>query len=180
MRKSNINNNNAINRNEMTIAEVCKIKDKRVANPIDYKSVFMDEVCVGSIDDTSAINSQDDKMEDANSENDMSKKAKRRMTAMKKAKDAIDKKKPCKNFKKWWRNDEICKFYKAMMVCGINFSLIEAYMGYSRTQKQIKLRYTTECKQRPHLIDQVTKFRGKIDDEDFKNIMESISQNVKE
>lgn len=166
---------------DMTIAQLCQIKVKRAHRkqyPPPCISSYMDEVCVGSIEEIGR--SEDDKLDETKMDNDNSEKAQKRIAASRKAHAAREAKKPCKNFKKWWRNDEVCLFYKAMMACGINFSLIEAYMGYTRTQKQLKLRYTTECKQRPHLIEQVIQFRGSIDDADFTRIMDSISHNINE
>ena len=186
-----INNNNSNDNNDncnssMTIAQLCKIRDKKTTKKTDYKSLFMDEVCIGSIDDIASRSEDDADKSDRSTINNSPiniKGSKDKMNAMKpskiKSKSNNDSSR-CKNFKKWWRNDEICKFYKAMMVCGINFSLIEAYMGYTRTQKQLKLRYTAECKMRPQLIDQVTTFKGSIDDDAFNAIMSSIAENVKE
>ncbi|ELP93451.1 hypothetical protein EIN_059360 [Entamoeba invadens IP1] len=144
----------------LTLSEVCHLKLSK-APQNKFTNRFCDEICVGSVEETD----KSERLEKAN------KALENHKEEMKPRSDKG------KAYKKWWKEDEVCNFYKGLMACGVDFSLLEAYFNYTRTRTQLKNKYKVEAKIRPDLIEKVTNFRGQIDDEDFKRIMGSIGAN---
>lgn len=57
-----------------------------------------------------------------------------------------------KNYKKWWRKEDILKLYQGLMEVGYNTELLALYFNYKWTPKQIRDKLKREEKIRPKLI----------------------------
>lgn len=57
-----------------------------------------------------------------------------------------------KNFKKWWRKEDILKLYQGIFELGYNVELLEIYLNHKWTSKQIRDKIKREKKIRPKLI----------------------------
>jgi len=57
-----------------------------------------------------------------------------------------------KNYKKRWRKEDILKLYRGILELGYNIELLEIYLNYKWSPKQIKDKIKREEKIRPELI----------------------------
>lgn len=57
-----------------------------------------------------------------------------------------------KNFKKWWKKEDVLKLYQGILEVGYNIEFLEVYLNYKWTTKQIKDKIKREEKIRPELI----------------------------
>ena len=152
---------------DMTGKTVAECYNMRIGRAKENKTIQEinevddDEICVGSIDDMTEKSVEDN--ETANN---------------KKPRDVDDKKeKKAKNFKKWWKKEEVIELYKAIIACGLNFSMIEAYMKYTRTRQQIKLRYKVEYKLRPEIMNKAINANLVMTPEVMKEIIDNYNEN---
>ena len=58
-----------------------------------------------------------------------------------------------KNYKKWWRKDDILKLYKGLMIYGYDLSFLEYYLDYKWSREQIRRRMQVEYKIRPQTVE---------------------------
>lgn len=58
-----------------------------------------------------------------------------------------------KNYKRWWRKEDVKRLYKGLMKYGYDISFIEYYLNYEWTRDQIRRRLQHEYKIRPHLVE---------------------------
>lgn len=58
-----------------------------------------------------------------------------------------------KNYKRWWKKEDIKCLYKGLMKYGYDISFIERYMNYEWSRDQIRRRLHYEYKIRPRLVE---------------------------
>jgi transcription factor TFIIIB component B'' len=75
---------------------------------------------------------------------------------------------------KRWSEGDTELFYKALEICGTEFSLIGSLFP-NRERKQIKAKYLRECKLNPERIDDALKFHKSFDDEAFEKLCKSVN-----
>lgn len=57
-----------------------------------------------------------------------------------------------KNYKKWWRKEDVLKLYRGILEVGYNIDLLEIYLNHKWSTKQIRDKIKREEKIRPELI----------------------------
>ena len=57
-----------------------------------------------------------------------------------------------KNYKKWWRKEDVLKLYQGILELGYNIELLEIYLNHKWSPKQIRDKIKREEKIRPELI----------------------------
>ena len=57
-----------------------------------------------------------------------------------------------KNYKKWWRKEDVLELYQGILEIGYNIELLEIYLNYKWSPKQIRDKIKREEKIRPELI----------------------------
>ena len=59
-----------------------------------------------------------------------------------------------KNYKKWWRKEDVLKLYQGILEVGYNIQLLEIYLNHKWSSKQIRDKIKREEKIRPNLVNQ--------------------------